>query len=229
VAPTVPTAGGSSPTAEASSTRLNKTQDAGPIASKKSSSASSGGGVGLVGWVLMPLALIVLLLVPRVARSLVRRRRWARARDARAFVEAGWRELRDSALDLGVPWDDRVTLRTAAASLTRSFTSPHDPAVRLPRRGPSAAPDAEEALERLVGLLERARYSRGLPDDATTGQQVAADVDTCVAALRAGVDRRHRLVADWFPSSLLYAVRTQGPGAPRGDRPLGEAGVDRAV
>jgi hypothetical protein len=81
----------------------------------------------------------------------------------------------------------------------------------------------------MVGLLERGRYSRGLPDDATTAQQVAVDVDTCVAALRAGVDRRHLVLARWLPASLLYALRTRTHDRSTRGRLMTEAGVDRAV
>jgi hypothetical protein len=220
-----------SPSATASSTRAPKAQDTAPTGSNNTSS-SSGGGIGVLGWLLLPAVVVILLLVPSGARSLVRRRRWAKASDAPSFVEAGWRELRDSALDLGIAWDDHVTLRTTAASLTRSFTSPPDPqhpAARQPRRGPDAAPDAEDALYRLVGLLERARYSRGFPDDATSAQQVAVDVDTCVAALRAGADRRQLVLARWFPASLLVVARTSGNARTRRNRAMPEPGVDRAV
>lgn len=225
-------AGGSSPSAAASNGRQVKTQDGAPAVSDKSS-GSSGGGGSTVGWALLLVVVLAALLVaPRAARTAVRRRRWAGAHDARRAVEAGWRELRDSALDLRIAWDDRVTLRNAEAALTVSFTcppDPDDPAVRLPRRGAGAVPEAEEALHRMVGLLERGRYSRGLPEDATTAQEVAVDVDTCVAALRAGVDRRHLLLARWLPASLLYVMRTRTRERTTRARLVTEPGVDRAV
>jgi hypothetical protein len=222
---------GQSPSASASDNHVLKTPDNQASASAKTSRAS-GPGNGRLGWALVPLALAVLLLTPRTARTLVRRRRWAGETEARGFVEAGWRELRDSTIDLGIPLDDRMTLRNAAATLTRAFTAPRDPddpAVRLPRRGVGAAPQAEEALARMVDLLERARYSRGLAPDATTAHDVAVDVDTCVAALRAGVERRHVVLARWLPASLLHNVRTRLSTRTHRGRMLNEPGVDRAV
>jgi transglutaminase-like putative cysteine protease len=221
-----------SPSAAPSNNRLDKTQD-GATAASNNSSGSSGGGASAVGWVLLSFILLAVVLVaPRTARTVVRRRRWAGARDARGAVEAGWRELRDSAIDLGIAWNHRVTLRNAEAALIASFACPpdrEDPAVRLPRRGAGAVPEAEQALHRLVALLERGRYSRGLPEDATTAQQVAVDVDTCVAALRAGVDRRHLVLAHWLPASLLYTLRTRPRDRTIRGRLMTEPGVDRAV
>ena len=123
-------------------------------------------------------------------------------------------------------------LRTTTAALTRSFTcppDPQDPAVRLPRRGPGAVPEAEEALHRMVGLLERARYSRSMPADATSAQAVAVDVDTCVAALRAGVERHRLVLARWLPASLGHAARARRATRTHRGRLISEPGVDRAV
>jgi hypothetical protein len=54
-----------------------------------------------------------------------------------------------------------------------------------------------------VGLLERARYARELPDQATTAEQVQADVASVVSALWAGAGRRQRQRATWLPASLV--------------------------
>jgi hypothetical protein len=82
--------------------------------------------------------------------------------------------------------------------------------------------------DRLVRLLERARYARDLPSEATTLEQVLADLDSCVAAMRAGAGRRRRVLAAWLPVSLLTSVGTRRR---LGRRPpvIGEQGVDRAV
>ncbi len=202
------------------------------MAAKQQSTTTSSGHGGLLGWILVPVMLCLLLLAPRTARTLLRRRRWAAAGDSRAWVEAGWRELRDSALDLGIAWDDRLTLRTSAASLAESFGRAPEPGHEPPRRqerGPGAAPEAVEALGRLVDLLERARYSRSLPPGATSAEQVAADVDICVAALRAGVGRGRTARATWLPASLVSTLRARRVAATRRSTMLGEPGVDRAV
>jgi transglutaminase-like putative cysteine protease len=176
--------------------------------------------------------LVLLLLAPRALRALLRRRVWADAHDADAWVEAGWSELRDTALDLGVTWRDHVTLRSSALSLEQCFGrrgGPDDALGRASHRGPDADPDATAALHRLVALLERARYARFLPAGATTLERVRADVEACAEALRAGSGPRRRRRAAWFPVSLLTSVRTRRRTAVRRGRMLGEPGVDRAV
>lgn len=197
----------------------------------------AGAGSGDAGGPSGPLAVfavgmavgLVVALAPRLARSWVRRRRWDAATTAPALAEAAWDELRDIALDLGISWDDRVTLRTRSRALVTGFGSPDSPEDALGRaseRGPGAFPEAEEALERLLVLVERARFSRGLPVDATTADRVQADVATCAAALRAGVGRRRTRRAEWLPASLWTRGRTSRG---RAGISLGEPGVDRAV
>ena len=179
---------------------------------------------------LVALLLAFLLLVPRLARSGVRSRRWSAAGTPVELAEAAWAELRASALDLGVAWDDRVSVRSRARDLARAFGRAgdvEDALARSGRRGPDVAPGAAAALDRLVRLVERARYSRGLADPEATAA-AREDTETCVAALRAGAGRRQRLRADWFPASLLGSLREPG----RRGRPVAspaQAGVDRAV
>ena len=178
----------------------------------------------------MLLAGVLLLLTPRTLRTLVRRRRWARADDASAIVEAGWSEVRDTAVDLGVAFDDRATLRTSAAGLLQAFGRPGDEDDALGRathRGADADPEATQALRRLVELLERARYARRLPTADVTAESVRADVQQCVESLRAGAGKRRRTRATWLPASLSTPAADRGT-ARRGSAVL-EAGVDRAV
>jgi hypothetical protein len=170
------------------------------------------------------------VVAPHTARAVVRRRRWAGATSPAELVEVGWREVRDSALDLGLVFDDRRTLRGAAEELVHTFGAggeDDDALGRGSRRGRDAAPEAASALDRIVRLVERARYARSLPDGAVTEQQVRDDVDTCVAAMQAGVGRRRRSRATWLPASLT------APSGPRARTRLAgasfEAGVDRAV
>jgi hypothetical protein len=200
-------------------------------------SGPSGPAAGrLVGWAVVLLLVAALLVSPRALRSLVRRRRWS-ATGPSGWAEAGWSELRDTARDLGVEWDDSLTLRGTAAALERAFGRPgdvEDALGRGARRGPDANPDAREALQRLVRLLERARYARSLPPDATTAQQVRADVETCVSALGAGAGPRRRARAAWLPGSVLgtgldgLAIDRAGRRRRRASV-LGGPGVDRAV
>jgi transglutaminase-like putative cysteine protease len=203
------------------------------LSSPAGGGGDSGGGLWrvLVGGLL----LIVLLLAPRVLRETVRRRRWSVARTPADIAEAGWRELRDTALDLRLPWDDAVTLRTRARSLSGFFgrtteTQQADLQLRRGLRGPHTNPMAVEALQRLVRDVELARYSRG--HGQATGrsrQDVESDVDTCTEALRAGSSSKRRRSARWLPASLLRngAWRSLRDARTSGGITLTEPGLDR--
>jgi transglutaminase-like putative cysteine protease len=201
---------------------------------KKTGTGASGSHRALVAGLVTALALVLLGLLPRLARALIRRRRWRSATTPTAVVEAGWSELRDTALDLGIAWDDRVSVRTAGAELARSFGRPgdrDDALARGSRRGEQANPEATSALHRMVRLVERARYARTLPEDSGIEGAVHGDVAECVTAMRAGAGRRRRSRATWLPASLATSVRStlRGAGRVHGGGMLGEAGVDRAV
>jgi transglutaminase-like putative cysteine protease len=220
----------SAPTTAPTLNRIDRQADQAAAASSDSGSWWNRPGVLLTALGL--LVLVVLALAPRAYRDLVRRRRWAAAEDPAALGEAGWSEIRDTAVDLGLPFDDRVTLRTAAAGLVRSFgraDGEHDATGRGVDRGPEADPAATAALERMVGLLERARYSRSLPDGGAAAEQVQGDVDACVAAMRAGVSSRRRRRATWLPASLVGRVPAPGRLPRRRGGPRLEPGVDQAV
>ncbi|MGZ4500554.1 MAG: hypothetical protein ACXVXD_08975, partial [Nocardioidaceae bacterium] len=83
----------------------------------------------------------------------------------------------------------------------------------------------------LVRRLERARFARSMPAEDGLRDQVAADLDRCVAALRAGASRRSVTRATWLPVSLLRGLRPARSGAATGERrPLSaQPGVDHAV
>ena len=224
-----PTASASAPASAPTLNRVNRQAD-----QAAADAAGKGGGFWSGPVVLLALLVLVLALVllaaPRMLRGLVRRRRWARADEPVAVVEAGWAELGDTARDLGTPLDGSATVRAAAAGLVHSFGAPEGPDDALgrgSRRGAAAAPEAAAALDRLVTLVERARYARTLPAGLVDAERVRADVDVCVDALRAGAGRRRVARATWLPASVLtrrgHARRRPGVGG------LLEPGVDRAV
>ncbi|HEU4514002.1 MAG TPA: DUF3488 and transglutaminase-like domain-containing protein [Nocardioidaceae bacterium] len=195
---------------------------------------STGGAIGRR--LPLVLAFVALLFAPWLLRSVVRRRRWAAATTPREAAEAGWRELRDVNLDLRLPWDDSVTLRTRARGIATAFgrtgVQQREGFVRGGVRGAGANPEAAAALDRLVTDVERARYSRGL--DSERGRPVEAvhaDVETCVAALMAGAVKKHRRAAVWLPASLVRngAWRSVLPTRTPDGAQVAEAGVDRAV
>jgi transglutaminase-like putative cysteine protease len=234
---TVPQAGPSQSTsAPAAAPTLNRIDRAAAAATAQHRAAHRSFFASPVFFVLLGALLlaVLVLLAPRALRAVVRRRRWDRAVDTRSLVEAAWAEIRDTALDLRIGWDDRVTPRTAAAEALRSFgdpTSATDGTGRSSRRGEHANPEATSALHRLLLLLERARYARNLPADAATTEQVHADTGLCVEALRAGVGQRRRARATWTPASLSSSLATgrMRVSASRARSLTPEAGVDRAV
>jgi len=115
---------GSEPSAQPSVKRLDKVGDLRETATRKTQGATSG-GPSTLGWGGLALLLLgPLLLMPRLLRMLVTRRRWTEAAGPKAWVEAAWSEIRGTAVDLGVPWDDHVTLRATAHALEETFGAP---------------------------------------------------------------------------------------------------------
>lgn len=184
-----------------------------PTSPEELTPTSSDGGfdptwpLAALGGLLVAAAAVV---GPRQLRSWKRRRRLAGA-DAN-LVEGAWAELQATAADLRLGWEDRGTLRRSALAL----------APRL--RG---AADATAALESLVLLLERARFSRsGLrPGEAEEAVRLLGRV---TGALWESAHPRTQWRARWLPASLWRrSSRTGWPGprtggdsasTPSGDR-----------
>ena len=145
------------------------------------------------------LAVLGLAVAPRFARATVRRRRWARAAAGHDAAEPAWQELRDSTVDLGLGFDDRATLRTAGHGLRTHL---------------GGQQQAIDALNRLVVRVERARFARAGSGSGAAAdvQQARADVDTVLAGLAAGRNRRRLLRATWLPVSLVRRVRGDSAG-----------------
>jgi transglutaminase-like putative cysteine protease len=156
--------------------------------------------------------LVVLALTPRWLRGAQRRRRYAgTAPDA--VAEGAWSEVRATALDLGLGWDDGATLRTRALSLAGWLRS-----VATRRRTDGNLADREpavQALERLVLSVERSRYSRaGLPTELAN--DVPELARTVTAAMRSAAPTRTRRRAEWLPASLWRGRRSTAGGPARG-------------
>lgn len=145
------------------------------------------------------------LLLPRVLRSRRRERRLGSG-----SVEAIWTELRDTALDLGVPWPTGRSPRRTRDVLVEHFGVPlgGDTPDR-PAHGEAVAPAAASALDRLVLTLELSRYARaGATLDPV---RLRADGEACVAALVGGATRAARRRATWWPRSVLMPSRRPRP------------------
>jgi transglutaminase-like putative cysteine protease len=167
-------------------------------------SSTSGATGGLPGWA-VPAAVVLLLValgvLPRGARSVQRRRRYDEG-DPALVAEAAWEELRATALDLRVPWDDSATLRRQAVALVPALGPSHGPT----GGGPDDTRRATRALESLALLVERARYSRHPLDDA--GQdQAQEDARTVTGVLVDVADAGRRRRATWLPASLWRGRR----------------------
>ncbi|WGX94670.1 transglutaminaseTgpA domain-containing protein [Nocardioides sp. L-11A] len=113
-----------------------------------------------------------------------------------------WSEVRATAIDLGRHWPDGRSPREAGRLLLDHLGGPTDPTAERPRTGAEAAPEAADALERVVLEVERSRYAR--PGAVRTQERttLAEDGALVVAALEAGVGPRARRRARWIPRSV---------------------------
>lgn len=149
-----------------------------------------GAGVGGAGGVAAILALVLLvLLVPAIIRALLRRVRLGSG----ASPESRWREIVDTATDLGVVIPAGATPRAAAGIL--------DAVMRERDAGVVGADHA--ALLALRDGVERARY--GPPAAAVSAPAAAHRV---LAAIRGASPTGARMLAVLAPRSLLRAARS---------------------
>ncbi len=158
------------------------------------------------------LVLVALVLAPRLLRALQRRRRLeGRLPEGAGVAEGAWAEVRATALDLDLDWDDGASLRRQAVALLgplRRVETDDDVTGAGRRTGGSRLSEAQvrARLESLVFALERGRYSaRGLSRDESA--TAASDADTVVETLLASARPAARRRATWLPSSLWRARR----------------------
>ncbi len=144
---------------------------------------------------------------PRVLREGLRRRRFDEDRPPEDRVEGAWDELRATAIDLGLGWDDGATLRQRARALAPAL---------------AGRPDALRALETVVLGVERSRFSRRGVDGPMVEAVVSGVAEVCTALERAATDRLRRR-ATWLPASLWRGRNRQlnQPGGPLSGAGLG--------
>jgi transglutaminase-like putative cysteine protease len=133
----------------------------------------------------------VALLVVAVALTLpttIRRRR--RARRLAGDPEAAWAEVRDTMLDLWIPWADGVSPRTNARLMSTYI----------------GTWEGKEALRRLLTAVERERYGRTGAEHA-----VADDARLVIEGLRAGASPGVTRRAAWWPRTALRRRPGQQP------------------
>jgi len=178
---------------------------------------SAAGGVPWL-WVVGSTGLLVVVLLIGLGPRTLRRRR----REQRGLLgpEEAWDELRDTALDLRLPWPQHRSPWQTREALVQLFGAPHDEFTpERPRRGPETNPDAVFALDRIVHSLERLRYARADGSEPGTWR---AEMQTCVEALNGGAPKRARRAAVWWPRSVFERrVNVR--------RPVVEPTVERAL
>jgi transglutaminase-like putative cysteine protease len=184
-ATTTPDAGASGgPSANPSSStdpRLNRLNEA------DRGSAAVATAPRSVPWHLVVLGLLVVVALTSPAlirwRRRARRLRRAGGADPVRGVQAAWRELADSAADLGRPWSHAETPRQTAQRLATEL------------------PGAGEATGRLALSVERCRYA------LTPGpiDHVAADTRIVLTELDRAASRAARWRARLLPSTVLSA------------------------
>ena len=133
--------------------------------------------------------ILLVLLGPGTARAVTRRRRWRLIGDPVRAPDAAWAELRDTAIDLHVPWDDGLTPRQIG-SLVDATLRPDE--------------DTRAAMERLARCEEHARYA---PNRPSGDADLRYDVTLVRAAALARRSGPQRLVALAMPRSTLLVLR----------------------
>ena len=139
-----------------------------------------------VGWLVLAV-LGAILVTPRSARAVTRRRRWLAARDADR-ANAAWHELTDDLADHGIGCRPSESPRQVSQRLCGTMNL-------------SAAERA--ALGRLVGAVERARYAR----EAVPAPSLRADTTLLRRAVARASTRATRWQARLFPASALVPYR----------------------
>jgi transglutaminase-like putative cysteine protease len=147
----------------------------------------SHAGIDLrAGWATVGIAFgvacAVMLVAPGISRLMLRRWRWALAKDDVGRAHAAWRELRDDLADLGVSARPSEPPRTLAGRVTAGL--------------PEAAGDA---VRRLALAEERASYAARPVEGASLRRDGAVARRGLEATARPGTRWRARI----FPASVL--------------------------
>lgn len=146
---------------------------------------SAGGvsGVNLLPGVAALGALLVVFGAPALVHALRVRSLRRRAREGSAA--AGWRLTQDAAIDLGIPVPATESPRMFGERLIDRHGAPR------------------EAVDRLVGAMERASYAAPAAQLAGGGDGLVADAAATRAAMFAVSTRRRRVWGRVFPRSLV--------------------------
>jgi transglutaminase-like putative cysteine protease len=152
------------------------------------SRATADHGISPLIPLIVAAVVVVALIFPASARSVVRRRRLQTSGDAK-LAHAVWREVRDDLADHGLGG--------------RPSESPRATAARVAALA-GLGPQADEALTRIVRAEERARYATS-PLASSTLRSDSAEVRRALSRQATWVERWR---ARMLPASVLAPVRT---------------------
>ncbi len=142
-----------------------------------------------VGWATVGIAFgaagAAMLVAPATGRIVLRRWRWARAKDDASRAHAAWREFRDDLADFGAGARPSEPPRTLAGRVTAGLPEP-----------------AGDAVRRLALAEERASYA-ALPSESA---DLRRDGKAARRGLAASALRGARWRARIFPASVLAAA-----------------------
>lgn len=133
---------------------------------------------------------VILALVPGSVRALRGARRRRALRTGTAGPDIAWLELRDTALDHGIPFPETETPREQAARMEATMALSGEP-----------DPAWHEALRRLLSAQERASYARP-QQGAGDRPRLVRDLDIVTAGISAQAGRQGRWRARMLPASL---------------------------
>jgi transglutaminase-like putative cysteine protease len=150
--------------------------------------SASGRGISPLIPLIVVAIVVVALIFPAFARSVLRRRRLRTSGDAR-LAHAVWREIRDDLADYGLAARPSESPRATAARVAALV---------------GLDPRADEALTRIARAEERARYAAApLPSDSLRSDS---------AAVRRALSQQATWVERWrarlLPASVLAPMRT---------------------
>lgn len=161
---------------------------------------------GALGWLWVGLSLLgaaLLLLLPAIIRTLQRGTRMRRLARGSPTASTGWRELLQTADDLGVGIDGASTPREAAAAIFRS--------ARLSGAGATSLVTALHAVE---------RQSFARPERPSAGREQVEHLYRVIGRLRATAGPLARLRAAFAPRSIWSRIgglfATSGTANPPG-------------
>jgi transglutaminase-like putative cysteine protease len=179
-----------------------KNRPGSPLSIEKNIDAASDGSVATLPapspvhhsgtswpWPVLLTIAVLALTVPASVRRVTRWQRWRVARTPSALAHAAWSELRASAIDAGVAWQDGHTPQSLARVL--SFDCPLDD-------------EQARALGRLVDAEQRARYAAD--PDALSVASLHRDVGVVAAAVAGSVAGVRRYAHRIWPRSALLTI-----------------------